>query len=192
MWWTLLASFLGKLPGAIGDYFNRKADIEEANLKYQTALVQAQQAMAAEAARAQLEYQTAALQSTTPLFKQRLFWFLSVPILLSVLLPSKAAEMWHNLSLIPDNYWALYSAVVCTIWGLPVAGNMLSKVFNGFTSYAAEKRADKIQMLSVSSEQYKKAFADSLRHVQGAISEKQWDSISKALDQMGEPPVRIK
>jgi hypothetical protein len=188
MWWTLLGSILGKIPGVFGEYFNKKADIEKASLEYQRAVLDSQRLMAEAAAQAQLEYQTVALQATTPLFKQRLFWFLSVPIILSVALPDKAEVMWHNLSLIPDNYWALYSAVVCTIWGLPVAGNAIAKIFNGFTSYSSDKRADKIELQKVSSEQYKKALTDAWRLHNGPLSAAEVAKIDKTLDAMGEPP----
>jgi hypothetical protein len=196
MVWTtalsLLFSLLGKIPGVIGDVFKKQADVANANIDLQREIVQAQMVQAGEMARAQLEYQTAALQATTPIFKQRMFWFLSAPIIYSLCFPSRAVEMWENLRLIPEFYWTLYSGVVLTIWGIPVAGNWISKAFTGFTSYSAEKRQDKIQMLSVSSEQYKKAFADALRGVQGTISKQQWDNIDKALNALGDAPAKVK
>ena len=180
----LLFSLLGKIPGVFGDYFKKQADIANADLEYKKQLVQAQILMAGEAAKAQLEYQTAALNATTPLFKQRIFWFLSIPIVLTMFMPQYAIVLWANIRLIPEFYWTLYSAMVLTIWGIPVASNMISRIFSGFTSYSAEKRADKIEMQRVSGDQYKAAFFDALRHVKGSLNQNEVDNINKALTLM--------
>ena len=192
MWFAPLLALLGQLPGVLGQFFQKQSDVAMANLDLQKEIVKAQILQAAEAAKAQLDYQTAALNATTPIFKQRIFWFLSIPILLSICYPPMADTMWKNLSLVPDAYWSLYSAVVLTIWGIPVASNMVSNVFNGFSSYASNKRADKIELQKVSSEQYKAALADAMRHVSpnGQITQLEWDKVSAALDRMGSVPER--
>ncbi len=184
---TLLFGLLGKLPGVFGDYFSKQADLANANIELQKEIVKAQIIQAGEMARAQLEYQTAALHATMPLFKQHMFWFLSVPILITMFMPTYAAVLWANVRLIPEFYWTLYSAVVLTIWGIPVASNLVSSVFSGFSSYTADKRADKIEMQRVSGEQYKLALFNEWRKTHGPLNQKEVDSLNKALDNLGGP-----
>lgn len=184
IWLAPLLGILGQLPGVFGDFFKKQSAIAEAQLNAQVAIAQAQVAQATAMARAQLDYQTAALQATTPIFKQRIFWFLSIPIILSVVYPPGAVELWHNLALIPQSYWSLYSAIVLTIWGIPVASNLISSVFSGFTSYTAVKRADKIELQKVSNDQYKAAFFDALRGVKGSLNSTEVANIEQVLDQM--------
>lgn len=186
LWLAPLLSILGGLPGVFGEYFNKKADIAKAQLDAQVAIAQAQVANASAMAEAQLSYQTAAIQATTPIFKQRIFWFLSIPIIMSVVYPAGAQDLWHNLSLIPQSYWSLYSAVVLTIWGIPVASNLISSVFSGLTNFSADKRADKIELQKVAGDQYKKAFFDALRSVQGSLTEPEVTNIEKALDKLSQ------
>lgn len=182
-----LFSMLGSLPGVLGRFFSAQSEIANANIQLQKEIVKAQILQAGEMAKAQLQFQTTALHSTMPLFKQHMFWFLSIPILITMFMPNYAQVLWNNVRLIPEFYWTLYSAVVLTIWGIPVASGIVSNIFGGFTSFAADRRADKIQMLSVSSEQYKKAFADMYRLKNGPISQKDWNALEKTLDAMGEP-----
>lgn len=181
----LLLTALAKIPGVFGDYFKQQATIANANIELQKEVVKAQIRQAEEMARAQLEYQTAALNATMPLFKQHMFWFLSIPILITMFMPNYAKVMWDNVRVIPEFYWALYSAVVLTIWGIPIASNMVSAVFTGFSSFSAAKRADKIELQRVSSEQYEKAFADAYRKENGPISQKTWGPIQKTLKALG-------
>lgn len=188
MWFTFLAPLLGNIPGLIGQYFNKKADVELANVEYQKALAQAQITQVQEMAKLQLSYQTTALGSTSPIFKQHIFWFLSIPILLSVILPASAANMWHNLSLIPESYWTLYSAIVLTIWGIPVASGVVAKAFSGLSEYAYNKQSNKLEIQKVSGEQYKKALFDTIRAVKGPLSPKDVSAISKTLDELGDVP----
>lgn len=187
---SLIFGVLGKIPGVIGDVFKRQADVANANLDLQKEIVKAQMLQAGEMARAQLQYQTAALHATMPLFKQHMFWFLSIPILITMFMPNYAQVLWANVRMIPEFYWTLYSAVVLTIWGIPVASNIVSGVFSGFSSYAADRRQDKIQMLSVSSEQYKKAVTDMYKLQNGKLPQAEWDKWNKVFNAMGDTPAR--
>lgn len=195
MQWLLgpILGLLGKIPGVVGTYFEKQADIANANIELQKAIVKAQILEASQMARAQLQYQTAALNATMPLFKQQLFWFLSIPVFITMFMPNYAQVLWANVRLIPEFYWTLYSAVVLTIWGIPIASNIVSGVFNGFTSFAADRRADKIQMESVSSTQYKKALADAMRMTgNGRVSPEVWENVNAALDKLGGTPDKAK
>lgn len=189
---TALMSLLSGLPGAVGTFFKKQTELGQAQIELQKEIVKAQILQAGEMARAQLEYQTAALQATTPLFKQQMFWFLSAPILLSLIFPNYAVIMWNNVRLIPDFYWSLYSAVVLTVWGIPVASNMVSSVFNRFDEYATSKRADKIALEKVSSATYKKAFTDMWRMNNGTLTQADVEKIDKTIDALGEPPMKAK
>lgn len=181
---SILAGMFSK-GGAFSTFFSKQADIANASIDLQKEIVKAQVLQAEAMAKAQLEYQAAALNATMPLFKQHMFWFLSIPVIYTVVWPSHARVLWDNFRLIPDFYWSLYSAIVLTIWGIPVASNLVSTIFSGFTSASSAKRQDNIELEKVSSEQYKAAFFSALRAVEGHLGNKEVTNIDKALDTMG-------
>ncbi len=139
---------------------------KEAETKQQLALatLQAQ----AEQAKASMESDTAQLQSklaaTTSQFKEHTFYFLLIPLLFSILLPSKAAVMWHNFDVIPEWFRTLFGAVYLTIWGIPVASSYIGGIFKGMGSAVSnaiyDRREYKIEKIKAINEN--KLF-DSLR-----------------------------
>ncbi len=126
-----LVPLLSGITQPLKDWFGYKQ--KEADTKQQLALatLQAQ----AEQAKASMESDTAQLQSrlaaTTSQFKEHTFYFLLIPLLFSILLPSKAAVMWHNFDVIPEWFRTLFGAVYLTIWGIPVASSYIGGIFKG-------------------------------------------------------------
>lgn len=138
-----LVPLLTGITQPLKDWFGYKQ--KEAETKQQLALatLQAQ----AEQAKASMESDTAQLQSklaaTTSQFKEHTFYFLLIPLLFSILLPSKAAVMWHNFDVIPEWFRTLFGAVYLTIWGIPVASSYIGGIFKGMGNAVSTALADR-------------------------------------------------
>lgn len=167
----------------IGDWFKSKADLARAAQDLEMQKLIAEQ----EALKADYQLRTATVQATSSVFKERMFWFLSLPIIYSIAYPSGAHVLWDNLGGIPEWYRTLYATIVLTIWGIPVASGWISNIFSGVTGYLSDRRQDKIASTAVKAAVQsvdKKAFYESLRSIQGVVTDKNVALFDKVLDKM--------
>lgn len=152
MWFTIISSLLSALPGTFGEYFSKQKELGLAQVELQKAQLQAQITIAQAQATAETDFRTAELGATSPKFKQSVFYFFSGIILYSVFFPSHAASLWSNLNTVPQWFETIYVAMVCAIWGIPVAKEWIGGVFSGLGSYVSGRREYKLEKLKAINE----------------------------------------
>lgn len=171
MIWTTVFSLLSGLPGILGDYFKRKQEIEktriDASLQVQLANAQLQSQMAESEANLQIT----ALNSTSSLFKEKTFWFLSIPMVVSIILPGYAETMWNNLNIVPEFYKTLYCGMVCAIWGLPRAMEWLDRSVDS-------RRAYKLAKID------RKSYYEALRKTKGVVTDQDVKEMEPVFDEI--------
>lgn len=171
-----LLSLLGNFIPSLKDYATYKQQELQFQQQYQLALLQAQTAQATAQVQADGAGMTATIQATTQSFKQNTFWlFFGCPVIFSILMPSSAAAMWHNFSLIPDDFRSLFKVIYCSVWGLPY----IKGGFSQFADMLNTRWDKKIEHAAVN----KKAIFDALSAA-GIFkgSQTEVDAIDKAID----------
>ncbi len=179
---TLISGLLGE-SGPLGQWFKIKAETAKADEQYKLAYLTAQATQAAAQLQSDTSLTTARLAATTQQFKQYTFYFLVIPMLVSVCFPKYAAIMWHNFELIPEWFRTLFGAVYLTIWGIPVASGYLAGIFKGITQTASDaldsrmdRKVKKIEALN------QKSFFDSIRKdLGGGVDQKTVDMLNRAI-----------
>lgn len=131
----LLSKFLPSVQGVI-DYKTKQV---EATQQLELAKIEAEKQAIISGNQATTDQTRDKLAATTCVFKQHTFYFLILPIVLSVFMPDKAAVMWHNFDIIPVWFRTLFGAVYCTIWGIPLATGYIGGIFSGIGD-AIDKR----------------------------------------------------
>lgn len=195
----LLSTIFGS-TGIVGKYLDNKQQLAKATQDYQLALLQSQVEQAKAQIVSETDVQKAKLDSTTASFKQQTFYFLVLPIIISVCLPTYAAIMWDNFNLIPEWFRTLFATVYLTIWGVPVAGGYLTGIFRGISSARADAVATtkgintstnnvtleqpaSIQSFSYEGSIDRKIFNDSIRaDLGGSMDQKTADMLERALN----------
>lgn len=170
IWLMPLLGMLGKIPGMLGEYFTKKQEIEKARIDKELQIQLANAQLQSQIAESESNLQITALNATSSLFKEKTFWFLSVPMILSIVIPSYADTMWHNLEAVPEFYQNLYCGMVCAIWGLPRAMDWLGK--------SREYKLAKIEAVNRS-----KFYAE-YREKYGAVDQKLVDKLEPIFDDM--------
>jgi hypothetical protein len=123
------------------DYFSFKQQVTQKEQEYKLAVLQSQIEITKSADIAASNDLKERLNSTSQNFKQNTFWFLCVPIVFTMIFPSKAGEMWHNFTLIPPMFQYIFQAVYCSIWGVPFIKNG----YAGFTDLLQSRRDYKLE-----------------------------------------------
>lgn len=157
---TLLFSFLGNLPGAIGTYFQKKQELEQIKLETERQIALAQQQMATQIAEAESQTAMARLGATSPVFKYFTFCMWFGPFVSGVFVPKFADNIFHNLGLMPDWYVQSCVMIMFAIWGIQVAAPVVANIFSGLGSYLSDKRDYKLEKARIVND---KAFYDTLR-----------------------------
>lgn len=128
-----LGPIIAKFFPSLQSYLDLKSAQVLATEKAQLAQIEANKQIAIAAGQSEAQLSQVKLASTTQEFKQFTFYFLLLPLLFSILFPSKAQEMWHNFDIIPEWFKNLFAAVYLTIWGIPIASSYIGGIFTGIT-----------------------------------------------------------
>ncbi len=155
MWFAALIPLLSGIfgeNGPLGQYFKNKAAVIQAEQEYKLALLKAQ----AEQVKAEVEGDTAQranyLAATSVGFRQGTFYFLSSIIIFSIIVPSRAADMWHNFSLIPQWVQYIYVGMLSVTWGLPVAKENIGLMFSSIGRAVETRREFKLEKARINKE----------------------------------------
>lgn len=153
MWWTLLApiasSIFGK-DGIIGTYIATKQAIEQKKQDNAFLLEQSREDRIKQQGIDAVESEKNKLAATTPLFKSSVFWLFSLPIIITVLSPSRGRQIFDAMSIVPVDYMKMYFALIAVIWGIPVGANIMSGVMQSIQdmwNVRNKGKIDKIQAL---------------------------------------------
>lgn len=177
--WTLLFSFLGSLPGTIGDYFKAKNEITKTKLENELAIQRANIALASDVAKAQFELNKAIVVSTTSAFKYVTFTVWFGPFVIGVLFPSWGSYIFNNLASMPEWYVSSVVTIMFTIWGIQIGAPVVSGIFSNLGEFFQSRRAFKIEKAKVLNEQI---LAIELRKnlFKNGMTQEQWEAILNA------------
>jgi hypothetical protein len=138
--WALLLPILAQLGGKLGDYFKQKNDIQMQQLETQRQIEVAKQQMAADIAKAQMELNKTMVAATGTYFKYFTFVMWFGPFMLGVVWPSKSAEIFTNLSSMPEWYVQSCMLIMFTVWGISVGAPVVGNIFSGLSTFMTERR----------------------------------------------------
>jgi len=111
-------SILSKVPGLVGNYFDKKQQIEK--IKIDTAFETEKQRLKsiAEMAVSNNEWAGKALAATGRKFKYAVFLLISLPFISCLVgVPQYAGMVFHNLESLPVWYNIMFTTIVGVIWG---------------------------------------------------------------------------
>ena len=193
--WSLLLPFLSSLPGTLGTFFTQKnanaaataqaqAALEQAKLQTNLQVELARQTMSMDIAKSQMEKDKVTLSVTGSYFKYFTFIMWFGPFMIGSVFPARSAEIFKNLTTMPEWYVQSCMLIMFTVWGISVSAPIVSNIFSGLGNFLEGKRQFKLDKLSIINRQ---AFYDELRKVQGSVSkaevindEKVFDALDKA------------
>lgn len=182
--WALLIPLLTNIFGADGiitQYAKAKADIRQKEQDYKLAVLDGNIKQVTQQIISDSDDVKNRLEATGQGFKQSQWYFFGALIVFSVLFPSKAEVMWHNLNIVPDWVQNTFVAMTLVTWGINPVKNGISW-FKDTASTALENRANrqvaKIEAIN------KTKFYESIRSsMGGGIDQKTVDMLEKAINE---------
>lgn len=177
---AILLPLLAKIPGQIGEYFQTKQEIEKIKLDTERQLQLANLKLAGEVAKADLEKSKEIIKATGANFKYFTFFMWFGPFMLGVVWPSKAAEIFNNLSIMPQWYVESCMLIMFTVWGISVSAPVVGSIFSGLSSYMSGRREYKLEKAKID----RKAFFDGIKKLfPKGMNQAQVDLFDRALDE---------
>lgn len=176
-----LLPILAGLTQPLKDWFAYKQESAKAEQDYKLAVLQTQAEQAKQQAISDSSDLGNRLSATTAGFKETTFWFLCVPIIFSVLFPSKAEVMWHNFSLVPEFFQWLFLSVYSSIWGIPI----VKGGYGAITELLASNKQFKLDKETIKANGIdEKKLADELRRTlfTSGMTQPQWSAIKTAAE----------
>lgn len=168
----LISSLLGE-KGPLGQYFKNKSETLLAEQTYRLETLKAQ----TEAAKTESQQVSDRLNSTSQEFKQMTFWFICMPVLLTMFFPNFSVSMWNNFTLIPEWFQILFVSVYSSIWGLPIAKEYLGGMFKSLGNAIESRREYKLAKID------RKVVFDGIKKIfPKGMTQPQVDIITEALD----------
>lgn len=145
----LISGLLGE-NGPLGQYFKSKAAQVQAEQQLRLEILKSQ----TEAAKAEVQQVADRLGSTSQEFKQYTFWFIAVPVVITMCPWTSlfAVTMWHNFTLIPEWFQILFVSVYSSIWGLPIAKEYLGGMFRSLSAARESSREYKLEKARINRE----------------------------------------
>ena len=173
----LISGLLGE-KGPLGQYFKIKSDKVAAEETYRLRTLEAQTRQIETEAK-QVEDR---LNSTSQDFKQYTFWFIAVPVVITMCPWTSlfAVTMWANFALIPEWFQILFVSVYSSIWGLPIAKEYLGGMFKSLGGAMEARREFKLEKARIN----RKVFMDNIKEglFPKGMNQAQVDLFDKALD----------
>lgn len=176
---AILLPILANLPGQIGEYFKTRQEIEKIKLETEKELQLANLKLAGEVAKADLEKSKEIVKATGSGFKYFTFFMWFGPFILGLVWPSKATEVFSNLSNMPQWYVESCMLIMFTVWGISVSAPVISNIFSGLSNYMQGRREYKLEKSKID----RKAFFDGMRKIfPKGLTQDQVDVINDTLD----------
>lgn len=174
---TALLPLLAGFTQPLKDWFSYKRDSAKAEQDYKLAVLQAQAQAAQQQAISDSDQLKSRLDATTQEFKQTTFWLLCVPVLFTMLFPTKAKIMWENFTLIPEWFQWLFMSVYSAIWGLPI----VKGGYGAITDLLSARRDYKLEVQKTVYN--RKAVFDTIKQMfPNGMNQTQVDLVDRALD----------
>ena len=174
----LLSSFFGE-NGPLGTYLKTQSQKVQAKADLDLQIEKDKLDLSKAMAEAQVTSEANKLNATSQGFKTFSYALLTLPIIITCILPAYGRVIFDNLSVVPVWYAQIYVAVVCVIWGLPVAASTVSGIFGAVQQSWLERQPLKIEKAKVLNEQ---VLAAELRKnlFKNGMTQEQWDAILNA------------
>ena len=157
--WAIIASILGGLPGAIGDYFKTKSQIELKSLENQLAMKQEENKLIAQGIIAQTSLGQEQIKSTSAWFKQAFYSILLAPIVITCISPEHGKAIFDSLNIVPEWYIIFVTTIGFAVWG--INSDKVQQIVAARREYKLDKLKLKID---------RKAFYTALRETKGFVT----------------------
>ncbi len=151
MWFTALIPLLSGIVGEngmLGKYLKTKADALQAKTDLDLQIQKDKLQMSLALAQAAVESEKQKLAATGQGFKFVSFCLITLPIVITCIVPEYGKRIFENLSLIPVGFMQLWAAVVGVIWGLPIAANTMSVIFTSIQDGWNARNQGKIEKIN--------------------------------------------
>ncbi len=194
---TLLAPLLMKLFGGqdslAGQYIKTKADKAQAQADLALQVQRDKLTLSTVMAQAAVDSERNKLAATGQGFKFVTFCLITLPILITCVAPEYGKRIFDNLNLIPVGWFQLWAAVVGVIWGLPIAANAMSVIFDSIQRGWDIRNQGKIQKIQamgeaqqIGKEEAKKEIFEVMKKAVGlnGYTQAQVDLINPILEKM--------
>lgn len=169
-----ILSILTPLISAIAGAFNRYQERAQAAQGVELAKIEAEKQLAMETVRMENERTLAVVHSIPASMRWFSFVFMNSPIIIAVLFPNVAKEIFANLSIVPEFLLQMCVAVNATIWGLPVAAKHVGFILSSVSQVWADRRSQKMD---------DKIIFEAIRSISGGtLSQAQVDTVNKVLN----------
>jgi len=188
----LLSGIFGE-NGPLGQYFKTKALQVQATADLAMQVERDKLALSSQIAQSAVTSEQNKLLATSQAFKNCVFFMLSAPILICMISPVKGNEIFLSLQIVPVAYMQMYFAIIGIIWGLPIAGNVVTMIMTGLqTAFDAgnDRQVNKIQAIgeqqNMNLDQAKAQIFDIMKKTVGlnGFTQPQVDLISPVLDKV--------
>ena len=174
-----LVPLLGGLTQPLKDFFASKAKQAELTQQLELAKIEAEKTAIISGNEAEVQKVQSYLSATSRAFRQGTFYFLVLPVIVSILLPSYAEVMWANFEKIPEWFRILFVSVYSVIWGLPVAREHIGGMFKSLGNVMQARREYKVEIAKYN----RKAVFDTIRQLfPKGMNQAQVNLINEALD----------
>lgn len=175
---TALAPLLVGIVQPIKDYFTFKAKESRTRYDLEIAKIEAEKQAIISQNEAETQRIQAYLSSVSRGFRQFTFFFLILPVLVSVFFPEYATTMWTNFKIIPEWFQILFVSVYSAIWGLPIIKENVGNMFKSIGNAIELRREYKIKKYNA------KAFFDVVRKglFPKGMTKEQVEMFEKALE----------
>lgn len=181
--WPAIISLLSGIPGLFGEYFKKRSELEELKLETAKQLELARMGMAKEIARNETERANNSLGATSAKFKYLTYFIFFAPFVACLIgFPEYADQVFKNLNTLPEWYVTAAVATQLTIWGIPIASNVVSGIFSNLSSAMDARRQFKLEKATID----KKAFYEALRAIKGHVSAEDVKINDKVLDKLND------
>ena len=177
-----LLPVLGGFTQPLKDWFATKQEIAKKEIDYKLAVLTAQTQQAVAEAESDTQQNRDRLQATSQGFKQSVYVWFALILTFSIVCPSYAETMWHNLSLVPVWFQNLFIGMTLVIWGINPVKNGASWLQSTWTESAQARREYKLERAKINRETFYKSLREKL-FVGKGIDQKTVDALEEALDQ---------
>ncbi len=174
----LLTSIFGP-EGLITQYAKTKADIRQKEQDYKLAVLDGNIKQVTQQIISDSSDVKNRLEATSQGFKQSQWYFFGALIVFSVLLPSKAEIMWHNLNIVPDWIQNTFVAMTLVTWGINPVKNGINW-FKDTTSTALENRSNR-QIAKIKAFNDAKFFESIRKSMGNGIDQRTVDMLNKGI-----------
>lgn len=137
---AIILPLLSQLPGAFGDYFKGKQELEKIRQETAKMVALKTQELAAVIAQAEAEKASTLVKSTSPKFKYITFFIWFAPFIITLVYPAYGMVIFDRLGMMPSFYAESVVYLMMVIWGAQISQPVVSGIFSGLKQFFREKR----------------------------------------------------